>query len=115
MLSKIESPDIIESHLEIPDLIIKMKILVIQQKKIGDVLLSSVICNNLKKLIPNAEIHYLMNQEALPVIEGNPNINQAITIRPEHRAGVRAFIKFALQIRRQRYDVVIDAYTKLES
>ncbi|HHU0019464.1 TPA: glycosyltransferase family 9 protein [Legionella pneumophila] len=92
-----------------------MKILVIQQKKIGDVLLSSVICNNLKKLIPNAEIHYLMNQEALPVIEGNPNINQAITIRPEHRAGVRAFIKFALQIRRQRYDVVIDAYTKLES
>lgn len=115
MLSKIESPDIIESHLEIPDLIIKMKILVIQQKKIGDVLLSSVICNNLKKLIPNAEIHYLMNQEALPVIEGNPNINQPITIRPEHRAGARAFIKFALQIRRQRYDVVIDAYTKLES
>lgn len=92
-----------------------MKILVIQHKKIGDVILSSVICNNLKKLMPNAEIHYLINQEALPVIEGNPNINQAITIHPEHRASARAFIKFALQIRRQRYDVVIDAYTKLES
>ncbi|WP_242602594.1 glycosyltransferase family 9 protein [Legionella moravica] len=106
---------IIEVHLETPDLIIKMKILVIQHKKVGDVLLSSLICNNLKKIIPNAEIHYLINREALPVIEGNPNINHAITIHPEHRASARAFIKFALQIRRQRYDVVIDAYTKLES
>lgn len=92
-----------------------MKILVIQQKKIGDVLISSIICNNLKKIMPNAKIHYLINQEALPVIEGNPNINKAITIHPEHRKNVWAFIKFSLQIRRQRYDVVIDAYTKLES
>lgn len=92
-----------------------MKILVIQHKKIGDVLISSIICNNLKKIIPNADIHFLVNKEALPVLEGNPNIDRVITIHPEHRASLGAFIKFALQIRRERYDIVIDAYTKLES
>lgn len=92
-----------------------MKILVMQHKKIGDVLISSIICNNLKKIIPNAEIHYLVNQETLPVLKGNPNIDRVITLHPEHRASACAFIKFALQIRHEQYDVVIDAYTKLES
>ncbi|MCC5792265.1 MAG: glycosyltransferase family 9 protein [Legionellaceae bacterium] len=92
-----------------------MKILVIQHKKIGDVLISSVIGNHLKKIMPNADIHYVINQEALPVLDGNPNINQVITIRPEHRASVWSFLKFAWHIRRQQYDVVVDAYTKLES
>ncbi|CAM2851161.1 ADP-heptose--LPS heptosyltransferase 2 [Legionella steigerwaltii] len=86
-----------------------------QHKKIGDVLISSIICNNLKKIMPNAEIHYLVNKEALPVLEGNPNINRVITLHPKHRTNARAFIKFALQIRREHYDIVIDAYTKLES
>ncbi|CEK12148.1 glycosyltransferase family 9 protein [Legionella hackeliae] len=92
-----------------------MKILVIQHKKIGDVLLSSIIGNNLRKVLPKAEIHYLINKESLPVLDGNPNINRIITIYPENRASVSAFIKFALQIRREQYDIVIDAYTKLES
>lgn len=92
-----------------------MKILVMQHKKIGDVLMSSIICNNLKKIMPKAEIHYLVNKEALPVLEGNPNISRVITLHPKHRTSVRTFIKFALQIRREHYDIVIDAYTKLES
>ena len=33
-----------------------MKILVIQQKRIGDVLTSTIICNNLKKQFP--DIYY---------------------------------------------------------
>ncbi|KTC91162.1 glycosyltransferase family 9 protein [Fluoribacter dumoffii] len=92
-----------------------MKILVLQHKKIGDVLLSSIICNNLRNLIPHAEIHYLINKEAFPVVQGNPSIDRVITLNPEHRASARTFIKLILQIRREHYDVVIDAYTKLES
>ncbi|NBC57221.1 MAG: lipopolysaccharide heptosyltransferase family protein, partial [Bacteroidetes bacterium] len=51
-----------------------MKILVIQQKMIGDVLTSSVICENLKRNFPNAEVHYLINRFTLPVVENNPYI-----------------------------------------
>lgn len=92
-----------------------MKILVIQHKAIGDVLISSIIGNNLRKIMPNATIHYLVNKETLPVLEGNPNINRIITLHPKHKRNARTFIKFALQIRREQYDIVIDAYTKLES
>ncbi|KTD35592.1 ADP-heptose--LPS heptosyltransferase 2 [Legionella moravica] len=92
-----------------------MKILVIQHKKIGDVLTSSIICNNLKRIMPEVEIHYLVNVETLPVLEGNPYINRIITLHQEHKVSLRSFIKFALQIRREHYDIVIDAYSKLES
>ena len=37
-----------------------MKILVIQMKFIGDVLATSIICNNLKKIYPNSQIDFLV-------------------------------------------------------
>ncbi len=52
-----------------------MKILVIQQKMIGDVLISSIICNNLRKAYPDAQIDYLVNSFTIPVIINNPNIS----------------------------------------
>ncbi|MFZ0598429.1 MAG: lipopolysaccharide heptosyltransferase family protein, partial [Flavobacterium sp.] len=36
-----------------------MRILVIQQKRIGDVLTSTIICNNLKTKFPDAVIDYM--------------------------------------------------------
>ena len=49
-----------------------MKILVIQMKFIGDVLASSIICNNLKKLYPNSQVDFLIYPFTKPVIENNP-------------------------------------------
>ncbi|MCF2672748.1 glycosyltransferase family 9 protein, partial [Fusobacterium varium] len=37
-----------------------MKILIIRFKQIGDAVLSSVICNTLKKSFPEAEIDYVV-------------------------------------------------------
>ena len=54
------------------------KILVIQQKMIGDVLASSIICNNLKNIFPDAEIHYLIYPFTKPVVENNPNIDRIV-------------------------------------
>jgi heptosyltransferase-2 len=51
------------------------KILVIQQKMIGDVLVSSLICENLKRSYPNSEVHYLINRFTIPVIENNPYVD----------------------------------------
>ncbi len=92
-----------------------MKILVIQQKMIGDVLTSSVICNNLKKALPNSIIHYMANENTLAVIEQNPSIDAIIIFKKEHRNNKLKFYRFLRSIKKEKYDVVIDAYGKLES
>lgn len=82
---------------------------------IGDVLVSSIICNNLKKAYPQARIDYLVYESTTPVLEGNPNIDQIILFKKEHRKNNFSFVKLAWEIRREQYDLIIDAYSKLES
>lgn len=92
-----------------------MKILVVQQKMIGDVLISSMICENLKKAYPHAQVDYLVNTFTTPVIENNPFIDNLILFEDQFRSNYLAFFKFLLQIRKKKYDLVIDPYAKLES
>ncbi len=92
-----------------------MKILVIQQKMIGDVLISSIICDNLRKAYPDAIIDYLVNPNTTPILEGNPNISNIVLFTPEADRNFFNLIQFGLQIRKQQYDLVIDAYSKLQS
>jgi ADP-heptose:LPS heptosyltransferase len=92
-----------------------MKILVIQQKMIGDVLVSSIICNNLRKAYPDAQIDYLVNNNTTPVLDGNPNISNIVLFGKKPQQSFLELVKFALDIRKQEYDLVIDAYSKLQS
>lgn len=92
-----------------------MKILVIQQKMIGDVLASSILCNNLKVIYPEAQIDYLIYPFTKPVVENNPNIDNLILFKDEFRKSKKALLKFLISIRKAKYDIVIDAYGKLES
>jgi ADP-heptose:LPS heptosyltransferase len=92
-----------------------MKILVIQQKMIGDVLISSIICNNLRDAFPDAQIDYLVYESTTPVLEGNTNIDNIILFQKKHRENTFEFLKLALKIRDNQYDLIIDAYSKLES
>jgi ADP-heptose:LPS heptosyltransferase len=92
-----------------------MKILVIQQKMIGDVLVSSIICNNLRLAYPNAKIDYLVYESTTPVLEGNPNIDTIIRFEEKHRKSKKELLNLALEIRANKYDLLIDAYSKLES
>lgn len=82
---------------------------------IGDVLVSSIICNNLRKAYPDAQIDYLIYASTTPVLEGNSAISNLILFTDKHRNSNREFLKLALQIRKEKYDLLIDAYSKLES
>ena len=93
----------------------EMKILVIQQKMIGDVLVSSIICNNLRKGFPNAQIDYLVYESTIPVLEGNTNIDNVLLFQEKHRSSKKEFLNLAKEIRSIQYDLIIDAYSKLES
>ncbi|GET26674.1 glycosyltransferase family 9 protein [Prolixibacter sp. NT017] len=92
----------------------KLKILVIQQKRIGDVLLGTVICNQLRRMYPEAQIDYMVYAFTREMAENNPNIDNIIIFNDSDRK-VGNLLKFACKIRKAKYDIVIDAYTKMDS
>lgn len=91
------------------------KFLVIQQKMIGDVLASTIICRTLKYLFPECIVHFVANENTLPVLYNNPHIDHIIVFKKEYSENKKAFYLFLRSIRKHSYDVVIDAYGKLES
>ncbi|MEN3324622.1 glycosyltransferase family 9 protein [Mariniflexile soesokkakense] len=92
-----------------------MKVLIIQQKMIGDVLLSTMLCEQIKKNIPTANIHYLINLNTEAVVTNNPHIDSIIFFSKDLRNSKWLFYRFLELINQENYDVVIDAYGKLES
>lgn len=91
------------------------RILVIQQKMIGDVLASTIICNNLKQLYPGCTVEYSIYPFTEPVTQNNPNIDKLILFDPKFRDSRWDFYKFLRKLRKTKYDIVIDAYGKVES
>lgn len=92
-----------------------MKVLVIQNKMIGDVLASTVICETLKKQHPTWEIHYMIQPNTLAVVENNPIIDSVVFFEPENYSGFIKLIAFGKLLSAEKYDAVIDAYGKWES
>ncbi len=91
------------------------KILVIQQKMIGDVLTSSILFEALRAHYPHAELHYLVQAHTVGVVEGNPFIDRIIIDGHDDNGRDLNFMSFLGYIKRLRYDVVIDAYSKIGS
>lgn len=92
-----------------------MKILVIQQKMIGDVLVSSILCDNLRKAYPKAQIDYMVYESTIAVLQGNTSFDNLILFKEKHQKSKWEYFKLLKSIRAEKYDVVIDAYSKLES
>ena len=92
-----------------------MKILIIQQKMIGDVLTSSILFEALRAKYPTAQLHYVINTSTYPVVENHPFIDRFLMISPDIENSKRHFFKFLKSIRNENYDVVIDVYGKLGS
>ena len=92
-----------------------MKFLVIQQKRIGDVLTSTIISNNLKKAYPDAQVDYMCYANCIDVLKNNPNIDNIIVLEEKIRKNYLSLFQFIFKIRSKKYDAVIDAYSKLET
>lgn len=92
-----------------------MKILVIQQKMIGDVLTSSILFSALRQKYPTARLHYLIHRHTAAVVEHNPFIDELILFDPKVDQKPAAFFTFLKSIRNQDYDVVIDVYSKINT
>lgn len=92
-----------------------MKILVIQQKMIGDVLTTSILFEALKQKYPDSELHFVINSHTFPVVENNPFIDKFIFVTPEMEANKLKFYQFLKSVRKEKYDAVVDVYGKLSS
>jgi len=92
-----------------------MKILLIQQKRIGDVLTTTILANNLKEKFPDAEIDFMCYANCVDVLKNNPSIANSIVLEEKVRKNYLSLFQFIFKIRANKYDVVIDAYSKLET
>jgi len=92
-----------------------MKILLVQQKMIGDVLVSSLLCEHIKEHLPGSEIHYVIEEHTTAVVDQNPFIDKIVLFRKEYKTSKSKFYGFLKSIRKENYDVVIDVYGKLGS
>lgn len=92
-----------------------MKVLVIQNKMIGDVLASTVICEVLKTENPKWEIHYMIEKNTIPVVENNPYIDKILIFEPLAHKGIFKLIQFGKSLKTENYSLVIDAYGKWQS
>ena len=91
------------------------KILVIQNKRIGDVLIASVIAQNMKKIYPDSQVDYLVYDYTVGVIENNPAIDNIIAVNDKELKKLKNLKQLIFKIRKQRYDIIFDPYSKLQS
>ncbi|MGB5654769.1 MAG: glycosyltransferase family 9 protein, partial [Robiginitalea sp.] len=91
------------------------KILVIQNKRIGDVLISSVIANNIKKVFPNSHVTYFVYDYTTGVLEQNPNIDRIIAVKEKKLKKIPNLLKTIRKIRKAKYDIIFDPYSKFQS
>jgi ADP-heptose:LPS heptosyltransferase len=79
-----------------------MRILVIQLRRIGDILLTTPVLSYLKAAVPGATVDFLCDPMGKTILETNPNVDDLIIHDKKHR--LREF----RMIRARRYDAVLD-------
>lgn len=81
-----------------------MKILLIQLRQLGDVLLSTPLARVIKEKIQGSTVHFLTSDAAEDIVKDNPYIDKILTLK----TGFLREFKTLLNIRRERYDAIAD-------
>ena len=81
---------------------IPRRILIIQLRRVGDVLLTTPAISNLRKQFPQAKIDFLVESPGKCVLDGNPNLDEILCYDKSRP------LWWLRHIRSRRYDWVID-------
>jgi len=89
---------------------LRLKILLIRLRLIGDVVLTTPAVRAIRQTFPDAQLTYLVERYAAPVIEDNPHLDRVLVIPPPEGGWRRLTQDFTLaqQLRHERFDIVID-------
>lgn len=85
------------------------RILVVRFAAIGEVVLSSVLCNSLKKTFPKAQVDYLVDDISAGLFENHPYIDNVISITQRELNNPFSFWRKVQKVVTQEYDLVVDA------
>jgi len=91
------------------------RILVIRFKWIGDVMLTSVLCNSLKKSFPDSSLDYLMHEAAASLFEDHPFIDNVIALSTKQHKNPLRYLATLVTLGRTPYDLIIDAQSTNKS
>lgn len=83
-----------------------IRVLVIQLRQLGDILLTTPAVSALTAALPGAEIDFLAHAMGKLVLAGNPDIHELHLY--EDSWGVAEHLRLARRLRRRRYDLVVD-------
>ena len=84
------------------------KVLVIRPRFVGDVCLTLPVIDNLRRLAPQAELHYLVEEEAAPLLADDPRLARVWIA--SRRSSPLAGARLLAALRRARFDLVLDLF-----
>ena len=79
------------------------KILVIRLSSIGDIVLTTPVIRCLKEQMKDAEVHFAVKQEFLPVIKANPYIDKFHVFEGR-------LLDFVNELRKEKFDYIVDLH-----
>jgi len=82
------------------------KILLIRLRRIGDVVMTTPAVAALRRALPLASLSYIVEEPLRRLVEGNPDLNRVMAVPPAQSTA--AFLGFIREIRREKYDAVLD-------
>src|SRR5260221_3383206 len=86
-----------------------MNILLVRLRLIGDVVFTTPAIRAIRRRYPDAKISYVVEEEAAPVVLGNPHLDEVIVaVSPRAPGRLRADLALMLGLRREHYDLAID-------
>src|SRR6266511_1978191 len=88
---------------------LRLKILLIRLRLIGDVVLTTPAVRAIRQAFPDAQLTYVVERYAAPVVQHNPHLDRVLLIPPA-TGWPRLVQDFTLaqQIRHERFDMVVD-------
>ncbi len=82
------------------------KILCIKPRGIGDIVLSTIVLENIKTALPHSDMHYLTEDFAKRTVENNPFVDKVVTFNKNDFV-----LKVVKKVRAEKYDLIIDFWS----
>lgn len=91
-----------------------MRILIIRFSSIGDIVATTALPRVIRKKISGARIDYLTSIEFRELLAENPHIDNVLILNRKY-ARFRELLGLAYRIKKQKYDLIIDAHNTIRS
>ncbi len=103
--------------MKIPDIRLRRcdprRICLIKPSALGDVVQALPLLPALRLCFPQAEMHWVINRDFAPLLEGHPLLTEVIPF--DRRGSWRDFARLLVTLRRRRFDLVFDLQGLLRS